>query len=128
LKNENFVDPLEDNSKNLIESNKEISIPDHENQNHADKSTSLSQEIKNKRYHAFWEEERKRNNYAKSLERFETLHSQSELKDWEEFLDHYLIDGVDLAKLMIEHSVGVQVKEVIKVSKIDQDFFSDDES
>ena len=39
-----------------------------------------------------------------------------------------LIDGVDLAKLMIEHSVGVQVKEVIKVSKIDQDFFSDDES
>ena len=24
---------------------------------------------------------------------------------------------------MIEHSVGVQVKEVIKVSKIDQDFF-----
>ena len=28
LKNENFVDPLEDNSKNLIESNKEISIPD----------------------------------------------------------------------------------------------------
>ena len=34
----------------------------------------------------------------------------------------------DLAKLMIEHSVGVQVKEVIKVSKIDQDFFSDDES
>ena len=39
-----------------------------------------------------------------------------------------LIDGVDLAELMIEHSVGVQVKEVIKVSKIDQDFFIDDES
>merc|ERR1711991_188229 len=35
-----------------------------------------------------------------------------------------LIDGVDLAKLMIEHSVGVQVKETIKVAKIDQDFFS----
>ena len=33
-----------------------------------------------------------------------------------------LIDGVDLAKLMIEHSVGVQVKEVIKVSKIDGTF------
>ena len=92
LKNENFADPLEENSKNLIESNKEISIPDHENQNHADKSTSLSQEIKNKGYHAFWEEERKRNNYAKSLERFETLDSQSGLNDWEEFLDHYLID------------------------------------
>ena len=38
-----------------------------------------------------------------------------------------LIDGVDLAKLTIEHSVGVQVKEIIKVSKIDQDLFSDDE-
>ena len=38
-----------------------------------------------------------------------------------------LIDGVDLAKLMIEHSVGVQVKETIKVAKIDQDFFSGDE-
>ncbi len=36
-----------------------------------------------------------------------------------------LIDGIDLANLMIEHSVGVQIKEVIKVSKIDQDFFSD---
>ena len=34
-----------------------------------------------------------------------------------------LIDGVDLAKLMIEHSVGVQVKETIKVAKIDQDIF-----
>jgi len=38
-----------------------------------------------------------------------------------------LIDGVDLAKLMIEHSVGVQVKETIRVAKIDQDFFSGDE-
>ncbi len=38
-----------------------------------------------------------------------------------------LIDGFDLAKLMIEHSVGVQVKETIRVAKIDQDFFSGDE-
>ena len=38
-----------------------------------------------------------------------------------------LIDGVDLAKLMIEHSVGVQVKETIRVAKIDQDFFNGDE-
>ena len=38
-----------------------------------------------------------------------------------------LIDGVDLAKLMIDHSVGVQVKETIRVAKIDQDFFSGDE-
>ena len=34
-----------------------------------------------------------------------------------------LIDGVRLAKLMIEHCVGVQVKETIRVAKIDQDFF-----
>ena len=38
-----------------------------------------------------------------------------------------LTDGVDLAKLMIEHCVGVQVKETIRVAKIDQDFFSGDE-
>ena len=35
-----------------------------------------------------------------------------------------LIDGARLAKLMIEHSVGVQVKETIQIAKIDQDFFS----
>ena len=34
---------------------------------------------------------------------------------------------IDLAKLMIEHCVGVQVKETIRVAKIDQDFFSGDE-
>ena len=34
-----------------------------------------------------------------------------------------LIDGVLLTKLMIEHCVGVQVKETIQVAKIDQDFF-----
>ena len=38
-----------------------------------------------------------------------------------------LIDGVRLAKLMIEHCVGVQVKETIQVAKIDQDFFSGEE-
>ena len=35
-----------------------------------------------------------------------------------------LIDGVGLAKLMIEHCVGVQVKETIQVARIDQDFFN----
>ena len=34
-----------------------------------------------------------------------------------------LIDGARLAKLMIEHSVGVQVKDTIQVAQIDQDFF-----
>ena len=34
-----------------------------------------------------------------------------------------LIDGARLANLMIEHNVGVQVKEIIQVAKIDQDFF-----
>ena len=38
-----------------------------------------------------------------------------------------LIDGVDLAKLMIEHCVGVQVKETIQVARLDQDFFSGDD-
>ena len=38
-----------------------------------------------------------------------------------------LIDGVDLAKLMIEFSIGVQVNERIVVSKIDQDFFNADD-
>ncbi len=35
-----------------------------------------------------------------------------------------LIDGVGLAKLMIEHCVGVQVKETIQVARLDQDFFT----
>ena len=38
-----------------------------------------------------------------------------------------LIDGVDLAKLMIEHCLGVQVKEIIQVARLDQDFFSGDD-
>ena len=38
-----------------------------------------------------------------------------------------LIDGIRFAKLMIEYSVGVQVKETIKVSKLDQDFFALDD-
>ena len=38
-----------------------------------------------------------------------------------------LIDGARLAKLMIEHSVGVQVKETIQIAKIDQDFFLGEE-
>jgi restriction system protein len=34
-----------------------------------------------------------------------------------------LVDGDKLAQLMIQHGVGVQTKEVIKISKIDLDFF-----
>jgi len=34
-----------------------------------------------------------------------------------------LVDGDKLAQLMIQHGVGVQTKEVIKISKIDRDFF-----
>ena len=54
----------------------------------------------------------------------------SEAKKFAESLNDVrlvLIDGFDLAKLMIEHSVGVQVKETIRVAKIDQDFFNGDE-
>jgi restriction system protein len=35
-----------------------------------------------------------------------------------------LVDGERLAELMIENGVGVQTREVIKISKIDADFFS----
>ena len=35
-----------------------------------------------------------------------------------------LIDGVGLAKFMIEHCVGIQVKETNYIARIDQDFFS----
>jgi restriction system protein len=35
-----------------------------------------------------------------------------------------LVDGVRLAELMIEDGVGVQTKEVIRISKLDADFFS----
>ena len=35
-----------------------------------------------------------------------------------------LVDGDKLANLMIQLGVGIQTKEVIKISKIDLDFFS----
>ena len=35
-----------------------------------------------------------------------------------------LVDRDKLANLMIQHGVGIQTKEVIKISKIDLDFFS----
>ncbi|MDA9700066.1 restriction endonuclease [Synechococcus sp. AH-736-M02] len=34
-----------------------------------------------------------------------------------------LVDGEKLANLMIQHGVGIQTKEVIKISKVDLDFF-----
>lgn len=37
-----------------------------------------------------------------------------------------LVDGERLAELMIQHGVGVQTKEVIKISKIDADYFGGD--
>lgn len=37
-----------------------------------------------------------------------------------------LIDGRELAQLMIEHNLGVTVKEVYEVKKIDSDYFSED--
>lgn len=38
-----------------------------------------------------------------------------------------LIDGKQLAKLMIEYNVGVQVKDTIQIKKIDEDFFIEGE-
>lgn len=37
-----------------------------------------------------------------------------------------LVDGERLAELIIQHGVGVQTKEVIKISKIDTDYFGGD--
>ncbi|QPN68113.1 restriction endonuclease [Synechococcus sp. CBW1006] len=38
-----------------------------------------------------------------------------------------LVDGVKLAALMIQYGVGIQTKEVIKISKIDLDYFGSEE-
>ena len=38
-----------------------------------------------------------------------------------------LIDGAAFARLMIDYGVGVEVKDVFRVARIDQDFFADDE-
>ena len=38
-----------------------------------------------------------------------------------------LIDGKMLAKLMIEYNVGVQIKDIIQIKKIDEDFFIEGE-
>ena len=38
-----------------------------------------------------------------------------------------LVDGKQLAKLMIEYNVGVQVKDTIQIKKIDEDFFIEGE-
>ena len=37
-----------------------------------------------------------------------------------------LVDGDKLANLMIQHEVGIQTKQVIKISKIDLDVFDPD--
>ena len=36
-----------------------------------------------------------------------------------------LVDGQKLAQLMIEHDVGVSIKEIFHIKRIDEDFFSD---
>ncbi len=37
-----------------------------------------------------------------------------------------LIDGIELARLMIEHNLGVSVKQVYEVKQIDSDYFSEE--
>jgi restriction system protein len=37
-----------------------------------------------------------------------------------------LIDGEELADLMIEHNVGVRLNRAIKFKHIDEDFFAED--
>lgn len=38
-----------------------------------------------------------------------------------------LIDGEELTKLMIEYSVGISIKKVYEIKKIDIDYFIEDE-
>jgi restriction system protein len=37
-----------------------------------------------------------------------------------------LIDGIELARLMVEHNLGVSVKQVYQVKQIDSDYFSEE--
>jgi restriction system protein len=37
-----------------------------------------------------------------------------------------LIDGDELARLMIHHDVGVRIAETLHVKRIDEDFFLDE--
>ena len=37
-----------------------------------------------------------------------------------------LINGEELTKLMIKHNVGVQIKTIIEIKKLDEDFFSEE--
>jgi restriction system protein len=37
-----------------------------------------------------------------------------------------LIDGTQLAALMIRHNVGVRTAETLHVKKVDEEFFSDE--
>lgn len=36
-----------------------------------------------------------------------------------------LVDGQTLAQLMIEHNVGVGIRETFEIERIDEDFFSE---
>lgn len=36
-----------------------------------------------------------------------------------------LIDGQKLVQLMIEHDVGVSIKEILHIKRLDEDFFAD---
>ena len=38
-----------------------------------------------------------------------------------------LINGEELTKLMIKHCVGIQVKKLIEIKKLDEDYFNDEE-
>ncbi|MCY3688938.1 MAG: restriction endonuclease [Gammaproteobacteria bacterium] len=37
-----------------------------------------------------------------------------------------LIDGEDLARLMVAHDIGVRTRDTIKIKRIDEDFFSEE--
>ena len=46
-----------------------------------------------------------------------------EINGRERVIDIVLIDGEQLAKLMIRHNVGCRVQDTLHIKKIDEDFF-----
>ena len=52
----------------------------------------FSSQEKNKRCEDFWRREHAKNNFKKSEKKFEELWKQSGPEDYDNFMDHYLID------------------------------------
>ena len=73
------------------------------------------------------------NNYVQFVSDLKNLYGKIELSDKairaakeSGNLRIKLVNGEELAKLMIKHNLGVQVKTQIEIKKLDEDFFSEE--